>query len=133
DVPDEFAQFQSAKVTIRGDLDKIDLSDIFQTLSLSKMEGILRVENAVECREIYFHEGAVRYSFPSRAETRRLGQRLIRCGLLSTDQLRSALVSQKREPQPLGRILIEMGAITQDDLDTLLTHQLEEDLYDLFT
>ena len=97
---------ENARVTIRGDLDKIHLADIFQTLAMSKMEGILRVRNALESREIFFHDGQVRYRFPARSETKRLGQRLIRSRLISSDQLRMALLVQKKDSRPLGTISV---------------------------
>ena len=52
----------TTKITIRGDLDNISLGDIFQTLSISKMRGILKVFNPLETRLIYFEEGTVRFT-----------------------------------------------------------------------
>ncbi|MBP8299433.1 MAG: DUF4388 domain-containing protein, partial [Planctomycetes bacterium] len=40
-------------VTMRGDLEQINLSDIFQTLAMTKMEGVLRVSNPLEQRQVY--------------------------------------------------------------------------------
>ena len=40
DAPPDFAA-EGQEVTMRGDLEQISLSDIIQTLSMSKMEGIL--------------------------------------------------------------------------------------------
>lgn len=51
---------------MRGDLEQIILADIFQTLALSKMEGMLRVRNPLEQREIFFREGLVRCMVPAR-------------------------------------------------------------------
>ncbi len=133
ELPGGLSQSENARVTIRGDLDKINLSDIFQTLSMSKMEGVLRVRHLLETREIFFHEGQVRYQFPSRSELKRLGQRLIRSGLISPDSLRLALLSQKKDSRPLGQILIDQEVITQDQLDGICDHQLQEDLYDVIT
>ena len=48
------------EVTMRGDLEQINLADIFQTLALSKMEGMLRVRNPLEQTEIFFREGKSR-------------------------------------------------------------------------
>ncbi|MGK0302950.1 MAG: hypothetical protein ACI89X_003836, partial [Planctomycetota bacterium] len=76
-------------VTMHGDLDQIRLADIFQTLALSKMEGVLRVRNPLEERQIFCSEGYVRILVPTRLTLRRLGQRLIQAGLLQPEQLRS--------------------------------------------
>ena len=62
---------ESAEVTMRGDLDKIELADIFQTLGLSKMQGLLQLSNAYDKREIYFEEGMVRCLMPPRIESMR--------------------------------------------------------------
>ena len=69
-------------VTMHGDLDQIHLADIFQTLAMSKMEGVLRVRNPLEERQIYCFGGYVRILAPARVTLRRLGQRLIQAGLL---------------------------------------------------
>ncbi len=127
------SQAENARVTVRGDLDKINLADIFQTLGTSKIEGILRVRTALETREIFFHDGQIRYRFPARAEGKRLGQRLIRSKLITSDQLRMALLVQKKVRKPLGSILIEHDYVTQEDLDRVADQQLQEDLFDLFT
>ena len=100
---------------------------------MSKMEGILRVRNAHETREIFFHEGQVRHRFPARSEGKRLGQRLVRSHLITADQLRMALLVQKKSRKPLGPILLEHEYISQDELDNVANEQLQEDLFDLFT
>jgi len=120
-------------VTMHGDLDQIHLADIFQTLAMSKMEGVLRVRNPLEERQIYCCEGYVRILAPARVTLRRLGQRLIQAGLLQPDQLRTALVEQGKEKIPLGQLLVRDGAIAQEDLDTIINMQVSEDLFALFT
>ncbi|MGA1607447.1 MAG: PQQ-binding-like beta-propeller repeat protein [Planctomycetota bacterium] len=121
------------EVTMRGDLDKINLTDIFQTLAMSKLEGILEVRSTLDSREIHFRDGFVSVLVPVRSETLRLGQRLVRCGLLSADHLRSALLEQRKVRGHLGQILIDRGYVTQDDVDDVVHNQLQEDLFALFT
>ena len=120
-------------VTMRGDLDQISLADIFQTLAMSKMEGVLRVRNPLEERQIYCLDGYVRILVPSRLTLRRLGQRLIQAGLLQPEQLRSALLEQRKTKIPLGQLLVRDQLITQDALDDIIGMQVAEDLFALFT
>lgn len=120
-------------VTMHGDLDQISLADIFQTLAMSKMEGVLRVRNPLEERQIYCCEGYVRILVPTRLTLRRLGQRLIQAGLLQPEELRSALVEQRKEKIPLGQLLVRDGLITQESLDGIVDMQVAEDLFSLFT
>jgi outer membrane protein assembly factor BamB/tetratricopeptide (TPR) repeat protein len=122
----------NTKVTIRGDLDNIGLADIFQTLSISKMRGILKVFNPLETRLVYFDQGHVRLMNANRKGTRRIGQRLVRCGVLTTAQLRQALLEQKKNDTPLGETLIDLGFLTQEELTAVLNNQLEEDLHNIF-
>lgn len=120
-------------VTMRGDLDQINLADIFQTLALSKMEGVLRVSNPLEERRVHCHDGYVRILVPSRVATRRLGQRLIHAGLIQPEHLRSALLAQRKEKKPIGKLLIAAGHVTQAQIDEIIAMQVAEDLFALFT
>ena len=120
-------------VTMHGDLDQICLADIFQTLAMSKMEGVLRVRNPLEERQIFCHGGYVRILVPTRLTLRRLGQRLIQAGLLQPEELRSALLEQRKAKIPLGQLLVRDELITQDALDDIVGMQVAEDLFALFT
>lgn len=60
-------------------------------------------------------------------EDNRLGQLLLRCRLLSHEQLQAVLDEQLAAPQRyLGEILIERGLVTQEDIDNALRLQLNE-------
>lgn len=120
-------------VTMRGDLDQINLADIFQTLAMTKMEGVLRVHNPLEQRQVHCRDGHVRILVPARVATRRLGQRLIQAGLLQPDQLRAVLVQQRKEKKPVGELLVEAGLLTQEQIDEIVNMQVAEDLFALFT
>ena len=54
----------------------------------------------------------------------RLGEMLIRAGLIDPDQLSSALAHQSRWGRPLGATLVEMGFVAEADLLPALAHQL---------
>ncbi len=120
-------------VTMRGDLEQINLADIFQTLSMSKMEGVLRLRNPLADRDVLCRDGHVRILVPNRVALRRLGQRLLQAGLVTGDQLRDALTQQREKKQPLGEVLVASGALTQEALDDILSGQIAEDLFSLFT
>lgn len=120
-------------VTMRGDLEQINLSDIYQTLSMTKMEGVLRVRNPLEQRQVFFRDGYVRILVPPRIATRRLGQRLVQAGLVQPEQLRAALVRQRKERKPIGQLLVAEGLLTQEQVDEIAGMQVGEDLFALFT
>ena len=129
----EEAPAEEQAVTMRGNLDQINLSDIFQTLAMTKMEGVLRVHNPLEQRHVYCCDGFVRILTPPRVIQRRIGQRLVQAGLITPDQLRSALMRQRKERTQLGQILIDDGIITAEQIEDVASVQVAEDLFALFT
>ncbi len=127
------SQAQPQAVTMRGDLEQINLSDIFQTLAMTKMEGVLRVSNPLEQRQVFCKGGYVRILVPPRVVKRRLGQLLVGAGLLAPDDLRKALLEQRKSSRPLGEVLIQSGLVTAEQVEDLLGMQVTEDLFALFT
>jgi len=119
--------------TMRGDLEKMPLTDIFQTIGHAKMEGLLRVCNPVEQRLVHFRDGIVKIVVPPRSATRRLGQRLVQAGVLDQDQLRLALLEQRKEHKPLGELLVGSGYVTPEQIEDIITLQVTEELFGLFT
>ena len=120
-------------VTMRGDLEQINLADIFQTLAMTKMEGVLQLRNPLEVRHVYCRDGYVRILMTNRATARRLGQRLIQAGLVQPEQLRAALLEQRQQRLPLGELVVAAGLVTQEQIDDFLSTQITEDLFALFT
>ncbi|MFZ5572242.1 MAG: PilT/PilU family type 4a pilus ATPase [Thermodesulfobacteriota bacterium] len=53
----------------------------------------------------------------------RLGEMLVKGGLISSEQLQQALKRQVQEERPLGSLLIELGYISVNDLLTFLSQQ----------
>lgn len=124
---------EAAVVTMRGDLEQMPLTDIFQTLALAKMAGMLRVRNPVEQRHVYFSDGYVRLLVPNRIVARRLGQRLVHAGMLQPEDLRSALLEQRKQSAPLGEILVSKGYIAKEQIEEVVAMQVTEDLFAIFT
>jgi MSHA biogenesis protein MshE len=63
----------------------------------------------------------------------RLGDLLIQQGLLTDEQLKLALVEQKRSGRKLGRIFIESGYVTEPGIANALARQLNAEFIDLRT
>lgn len=120
-------------VTMRGDLEQINLADIFQTLGMSKMEGVLRIRNPLEERQVYCRDGHLQVHVPGRLATRRLGQRLVVAGFVQPEQLKAALLEQKKDKRPIGQLLVAHGFVTQEAIDEIVATQVAEDLFALFT
>ncbi|MDR1662699.1 MAG: Flp pilus assembly complex ATPase component TadA [Azoarcus sp.] len=66
-----------------------------------------------------------------RPEKIRLGDLLIQEGLLTGEQLKSALDEQKRSGRKLGRIFVDSGFVTEDVISNILARQLHIPYVDL--
>lgn len=124
---------EAQSVTMRGDLEQIQLADVFQTLAMTKMEGVLRIRNPLEERQAHCRDGYLRLHVPGRLLARRLGQRLVNAGFCSAEALRSALLQQRKDKRPLGLLLVESGVVSQEVVDEIVADQVAEDMFALFT
>jgi MSHA biogenesis protein MshE len=61
----------------------------------------------------------------ARPEKVRLGDLLIQQGLLTEQQLKTALEEQKRSGRKLGRVIVESGIVTEDAISKALARQLD--------
>ena len=61
----------------------------------------------------------------ARPEKVRLGEILLQQGLLTEDQLKSALDDQKRTGRRLGRVFVESGFVTEEQIGEALARQFK--------
>jgi type II secretory ATPase GspE/PulE/Tfp pilus assembly ATPase PilB-like protein len=61
----------------------------------------------------------------------RLGDLLLQRGILSNDQLKIALLEQKKQALPLGKVLVRLGFVTEATLREALSERLGSDSIDL--
>lgn len=69
----------------------------------------------------------------ARPEKIRLGDLLIKQGLLTDEQLKLALDEQKRSGRKLGRIVVDSGYVSENDIANALARQLNASFVDLKT
>ena len=68
---------------------------------------------------------------PSSSARRRLGQLLVEASLLTEEQLRTALLEQRKWGGRLGRTIVEMGFVTENAMVAVLAAQLQLRTVDL--
>ncbi len=120
-------------MAIKGSLKEASLADVCQLLSLGQKTGCLSISDRSNFGQIYFEQGRITYA---RVVNRRdrLGDLLVRDGLITHDQLRRAVDQQSRNPDlRLGEILIERRLIEPEQLEWYIQQQIEEAVYHLFT
>jgi tetratricopeptide (TPR) repeat protein len=120
-------------MAIEGSLADVSLADICQLLSLGRKTGCMTITDRSNFGYVYFKAGRVIHaSVLNRPD--RLGELLVKNGVIQRDDLSRAMEEQSREGKKrLGEILVGFGALTQEELERWITVQIEEAVYHLFT
>lgn len=120
-------------MAIKGSLKEASLPDVLQLLAMGKKTGCLSVTHRSNFGSIYFDKGKISYaSIVNRRD--RLGDILVKSGLLSAERLDEAIALQgKSRGKRLGELLVEQGMIERDQLNAQMRVQIEEAVYFLFT
>ena len=118
---------------IKGSLQDAGLADVCQLLSMGLKTGCLSVTDQARLGQIFFEKGRVTFAtIVNRRD--RLGDLLVRDGILTRDQVSAALEEQGRRPgRRLGEILLEQGVLEDRTLTRYVRHQIEEAIYHLLT
>jgi len=119
-------------MAIEGSLTDVTLADICQLLAMGRKTGCLSVTDRSRFGYIYFEDGRVTYaSVLNRSD--RLGELLVRNGVISRDDLSGAMEKQAHTPgKRLGQILVDAGTLTEEALRNFITLQIQEAVYHLF-
>jgi hypothetical protein len=97
-----------------GTLDAYYIADVLAALYRSGRTGALRVEKGVFLKTLYVQDGQVAYA-SSNAQSDRLGEVLIRHGLLTPEQLDDAM--KRLQPDvSLGKVLVQLGYLSPKEL-----------------
>lgn len=116
--------------SFKGNLEVLNLSDIFQSLAMNRHSGTLIVDDGKREKKIFFAEGEI--CLLTSGRRMRIGDLLIANGKITEEDLDLALKLQKQSRKKLGEILVEEGFCEPSDIEDILRMQIEEELYDLF-
>jgi tetratricopeptide (TPR) repeat protein len=120
-------------MAIKGNLREASLPDVLQLLAMGQKTGCLALTDRSNFGYIFFDRGRITYaSIVNRRD--RLGDLLVKNGLLKASDLAAGIEEQGRDPTSrLGEILIRRDAITREQLEQYIRVQIEEAVYYLFT
>ena len=119
-------------MAIEGQLQDASLADICQLLAMGRKTGCLTVTDRSNFGYIYFQKGSVIYSTVLNRPDR-LGDVLVKNGVIAAEQLAQAVEEQARHPgRRLGQILVSQTGLTQEQLQEFVSVQIQEAVYHLF-
>ena len=122
-------------MALKGTLRDFGLSDIFQLISHQRKTGILYLDDKGKSVAVTFDEGKVVGAESGSAKTHekeRVGDILVKSGLLDMVRLEECLQEQKRTAKKLGVVLTEKNFLTEDLFRAALAFQIKETLYKIF-
>ena len=116
-----------------GQVGDLSVVDIHALLEVQEKSGVLNYWNEEHQFTVYLLRGQIiDVDWPTRPPEERLGELLVRSGLLTRDQLNVALSRQKATSGRLGRVLINLGLITIDKIAGPLKLLTQENLRALY-
>ncbi|MGH7163067.1 MAG: DUF4388 domain-containing protein, partial [Planctomycetota bacterium] len=119
-------------MSLKGNLSSVNLTEIFQMLSLSGREGTLFIYEGTRKRAICFTKEGVSIRSRERNEGNLLGKVLIRIGKMTDDDLARAVADRRATNKLMGDGLVDLGICTREDVELAFRIQSEEDIQDLF-
>jgi len=120
-------------MALEGTLKDFSLADIFQLIGLQRKTGVLTLRSPEDVVTISFLDGKVvgADSLNKRLEDR-LGQVLLKSKAISREALEKALALQRESLERLGHILVSHGLISKDELSSALQQQILQIIYRTF-
>jgi tetratricopeptide (TPR) repeat protein len=120
-------------MAIKGSLREASLADVCQLLALGQKTGCLSITDRSRFGQIYFAKGRITYAHIINRRDR-LGDLMVRDGVLRQEQLTHVLARQANEPdRRVGELLVDEGALTTEMLTRYVRLQIDEAIYHLFT
>src|SRR5687767_14615920 len=113
-----------------ADVRAFSLADVMQLVHASGKSGFLLFEHADCAKCVYLHAGEVVFA-SSNQKIDRLGESLVRAGVISTEDFNSASAAY-RPPGQFGRFLVERGVLSPRELWDGVKRQVEDIVRSLF-
>lgn len=121
-------------MALKGFLQEFDLADILQLIYFQKKSGVLVIEGKDNRIMLNIVSGNITgLESEKRTEEEKLGKILIKKGLITSDDLNTALELQKQENVRLANILYKKGVVSKEALIETIQHQIIDTLALIFT
>jgi hypothetical protein len=120
-------------MALEGSLKEFNLADILQLVYFQKKTGVLLLIGRADRVRLQFHEGNIVGAESRKRDTAdRLGNILLRRGLISTDDLNAAIEKHRQEGGKLGSVLVKEGFVSKELIQEVLQFQITETMSQLF-
>lgn len=120
-------------IALRGNLKDFGIAEVFQLIGQQRKTGQLKVTGGRGLEvSLTFDEGAVVWASPvGRREHEALGQRLVRCGLLTQDVLASLLNESEASARSLPSLILAGEVLPKQDLEEISDLLTDETIFEV--
>jgi hypothetical protein len=123
-------------MALEGELKDFNILEVIQLLGQQGKTGVLRVWGLGKQdgkAEIFFFDGKITHGTSTeRVKGDLLGERLAKTGIISRDDLQTALRTQKKSGRFLGEVLVEAGMAKEPPVLNVIYTQVHELVYEVF-
>ena len=123
-------------MALEGELKDFNILEVIQLLGQQGKTGVLRVWGLGKQggkAEIFFFDGKITHATSTeRAKGDLLGERLAKTGIISRDDLQTALRTQKKSGRFLGEVLVEAKMAKEPPVLNVIYTQVHELVYEVF-
>jgi len=116
---------------LTGNIETFHITNVLQLLHNDQKTGILKVSWKDETITVYIREGNIINATKSH-EKNRLGDLLIKHGVINEKQLKECLKTSKKQNIPLGKVVVEKEYATAKSLGKIIFKQAENAIFDMF-
>jgi len=107
-------------VALHGNLKDFGIAEVFQLIGQQRKTGLLEIKGEGQKVQLAFDAGSVVWASPvGRTEFSVLGDRLVRCGLVTRAKLDELVREGESSARPLPSLLVSSGIVAPEDLDQI--------------
>jgi hypothetical protein len=119
-------------VALNGNLKDFGIAEVFQLIGQQRKTGLLEIEGQAQTMQLAFDDGAIVWASPvGTSEFSVLGDRLVRCGLITRESLEEWMRESDASARTLPVVLDESGAVAKADLDEISDLLSRETLFEV--
>jgi hypothetical protein len=119
-------------VSFWSSLDDVPLVGLLYALCFNAQTGVAIIRNDYAYKEVFFQDGLVVFARTSKSEEK-IGNFLLKRGLMSPFKLESMAAQAKTEGVRLGKYLVMQGLISEGEIREILEFQIKAILCELFS
>jgi len=121
---------RGCELVLMADVRAFPLAEVLGRIQTGGKSGLLLLAHRQHAKSVYIHRGEVVFA-SSNQRTDRLGECLLRAGVIRLEQLREA-EQHFTPPERFGKVLVEHGFLTPRELWHGVKYQVEEVVRSLF-